>query len=123
MNQFNTTIQIVKLDTDQYAQIDPEHNLVTVHYGSRTGTDQDWGGACVASLQLDQALAIAEAIKAMFQPSEAAQMDAELAEIRNVAECHPTEDDEDAWILDQAAWFDERRETMYDLVSAGFGHD
>lgn len=61
----NQTIQTVKLDNEQYAQIDTEHNLVTIHRGQQTGADTDWGGQVIASLELDKALAIAEAVKAL----------------------------------------------------------
>lgn len=62
----------VKLDADQYAQIDLARNIVTLHHGRREGTDQDWGGACIAALELDKALAIAQAAQALKEAYESA---------------------------------------------------
>lgn len=106
---------------DTYAEI--HEGVVTIHKGQRQGLDTDWGGACIAAIELDKALAIAQAVLAMRQPSEADLMDADLEAIRLAGDCHPTQDDEDAWIEALAAQEDERREAMYDLVSAGHGHD
>lgn len=100
----NQTIQTVKLDAESFAQIDTAHNLVTIHRGSRTGSDQDWGGQCVASLELDKALAIAEAVKAL----------------KIQEECDLFLQAEDEAIEAWAVRLDAQREASHDLVSENF---
>lgn len=107
MSNLTQTATIVKLDTDQYAQIDLSRNIVTIHYGQREGKDSDWGGSCIAAYELDKALAIANAVAMLRQSNESALF---LAA-------------EDEAIERWAARLDEQRANAHDLVSSSWGHD
>lgn len=104
MSNLTQTTAQVKLAADQYAQIDLDRKIVTVHYGSRTGSDSDWGGQVLAAIELDHALAIAEAVALLRQEQESALF---LAA-------------EDAEIEKWAARLDEQRDAAHCLVSENF---
>lgn len=77
---------------DTYAEITGD--AISIHEGQRNGDEKDWGGRCIAHIELDKALSIAEAILRARQAS----------------------DEEDAWIERLAAEHDERealRHMMY----------
>lgn len=81
-------VKTIQFSDGTFAVIDPAQGAVSIHRGQRTGADSDWGGQCIAWLELDKALVILEAVQAVAQPapanwftrpdSEYAQMDAEM---------------------------------------------
>lgn len=60
--QQTADVKQINFDDDTYAVIDLAQGSISIHRGQRTGSDSDWGGQCIAWLELDKALAILEAV-------------------------------------------------------------
>lgn len=63
-----TDVKTIQFSDETYAVIDPTQGAVSIHRGQRTGADSDWGGQCIAWLELDKALVILEAVQALQAP-------------------------------------------------------
>ena len=53
---------MIILDDTTYAKIDMAYGMVTIHKGQQLGLDSDWGGQVIASIALEHALKIAQAL-------------------------------------------------------------
>ena len=53
---------MIILDKETYAQIDVAYEMVTIHQGQQQGLGSDWGGQVIASIALEHALKIAQAL-------------------------------------------------------------
>lgn len=105
----------VNFGDDTYAVIDPKAGAISLHRGQRTGADDDWGGDCIAWLELDKALAIFEAVQGLSQSGNAMRT--------RFWGGGPAAHDEDAWIDEMARRHEERLDAIADATSAHFGHD
>lgn len=63
-----SNVKTITFSDDTYAVIDPSAGAVSIHRGRQLGDDSDWGGQCIAWLELDKALAILEAVQALYAP-------------------------------------------------------
>ena len=86
---------MIILDRETYAQIDIAYEMVTIHKGQRQGLDSDWGGQVIASIALEHALKIAQALH---------------------------EEDEE-WLVAMLRKYEEGNEARADAGSAHWGHD
>lgn len=101
LTQITPSGKRLQLDDETYAEVDQRTGLVTIHEGSRTGSDQDWGGRVTGYLSLAQAIQI---VKAALEINE--QLD-----------------DEDAAVEAMIRQWEARQDAKADATSAHFGWD
>lgn len=65
LTQTDSSTQTINLSNDTFIIIDKQAGFVSINTGQRTGSDQDWGGAPLAWLTLEQAEQIASVL---YQP-------------------------------------------------------
>lgn len=75
-------VKTIQFSDETFAVIDPAQGAVSIHRGQRTGADSDWGGQCIAWLELDKALVILEAVQALQAPFSGACSDVLLGDQR-----------------------------------------
>ena len=56
-------VQFVQLADEEFAEVDPAYDLVTIWHGQRTGSERDWGYP-VASVPLSFLVTIAQQVTA-----------------------------------------------------------